>query len=297
MVNVETGALMKTAIGVFAFRERAEDAVKTLLERHIPEERIVFLTRSESEAKGMARQLRVSAGGEGPECMSAGIGVAAVLTVPGVDSVFALGSGAVALLGLSDPKTSVDTAGRPNGPIPSERASAEDFALFCRVLSEGHSVVVVRTESSQIATTACEVLNRLGISMQAGVAAKSTVTSRQLVGAVVADFVGKIALTEGSGLLRETLRTFLEQGHTRILLNLERVDFIDSAGLGELVRTHAAVRSRGGQLKLVRPSDNVHQLLRITKLDRVLEIVPDEFSALNSLRQDTLQHRPAGSGA
>ena len=67
--------------------------------------------------------------------------------------------------------------------------------------------------------------------------------------------------------------------------NLEGVDFIDSAGLGELVRSHASIRSRGGQLKLVKPSASVHHLFRITKLDRVFDIVPDEGSALSSLRQ------------
>ena len=86
-------------------------------------------------------------------------------------------------------------------------------------------------------------------------------------------------------MLRETVRNFLEHGHNRILLNLEGVDFIDSAGLGELVRSHASIRSRGGQLKLVNPSASVHHLLRITKLDRVFDIVPDEASALSSLRQ------------
>jgi len=85
--------------------------------------------------------------------------------------------------------------------------------------------------------------------------------------------------------LRETVRNFLEHGHNRILLNLEGVDFIDSAGLGELVRSHASIRSRGGHLKLVNPSASVHHLLRITKLDRVFDIVPDEASALSSLRQ------------
>jgi hypothetical protein len=54
---------METAIGVFTARERAEEAVKSLLEHHVPEDRIIYLTRSESEAKNMGKQLGACAGG------------------------------------------------------------------------------------------------------------------------------------------------------------------------------------------------------------------------------------------
>jgi anti-sigma B factor antagonist len=81
-------------------------------------------------------------------------------------------------------------------------------------------------------------------------------------------------------LLRETIRAFLDAGQTRVLLNLEKLDFLDSAGLGELVRAHVAVRSRGGQLTLVNPSKNVFQLLHVTKVDRVFDIAPDELTAM-----------------
>ena len=54
---------METAIGVFAARDRAEEAVKRLLEHHVPEDRIIYLTRSESEAKNMGKQLGGYAGG------------------------------------------------------------------------------------------------------------------------------------------------------------------------------------------------------------------------------------------
>ncbi len=106
-------------------------------------------------------------------------------------------------------------------------------------------------------------------------------------GPVIADFVGKIALAEGTMLLRDTIHDFLKQGNNRIILNLADVDFIDSAGLGELVRTLASVRSHCGQLKLVNPRENVHKLLQITKLDHVFDIENDEASALLSLRQNS----------
>jgi anti-sigma B factor antagonist len=118
--------------------------------------------------------------------------------------------------------------------------------------------------------------------MKKGVTQKSQVTTRELGDAVVVDIVGRLALGDGTAALRDVMRNFAEQGKKHIILNLAAVNFVDSSGLGELVRTHASVRSHGGQLKLVNPSKHVHDLLKMTKLDRVLDVVQDEASALNS---------------
>jgi len=280
---------MDTAVGVFAARERAEEAVKSLLEHHVPQERIIYLTRSESEARSIEKQIGAYAGGFVGRAGDRSVGVAAAnLAILGVGPVFALGPGAARLFGLAGAGTDAAIgAGLPAdfGAAANSSGSSEDLDFFRRVLNEGYSVVIVRAESLQIAAEACEILDRLGISMKKGAAPKSSVSLRQASGAVIAELVGKIALAEGTALLRETVRNFLEHGHNRILLNLERVEFIDSAGLGELVRAHATIRSHEGQLKLVKPSASVHNLLRITKLDRVFDIEADEFTALKSLRQ------------
>jgi anti-sigma B factor antagonist len=285
---------VETAIGVFSTRDRAEEAVKELLEHHVPERSIVYLTRSESEAKTVGKQFGAVAGGVvgGAAGMSAGVVAAALLAVPGIGPVFALGFGAAALLGLVGAGTGsavgASIASDSVAPMPtSGTGSAADLAFFHRVLNEGHSLIVVRTESSLIAATSCEILDRLGLGMKKGTAPTSLVTTREIDGPVIADFVGKIALAEGTMLLRDTIHDFLKQGNNRIILNLADVDFIDSAGLGELVRSLASVRSHSGQLKLVSPSENVHKLLRITKLDHVFDIENDEASALMSLRQNS----------
>jgi anti-sigma B factor antagonist len=282
---------VETAVGVFAARERAEEAVKNLLEQRVPEESIVYLTRSESESQSIVKQLGAYVGGlvGGAAGMSAGVAAATLLAVPGIGPVFALGFGAAALLGLVGAGTGAAVGAvaseDPSAPVPtSGTGSSDDSAFFRQVLNEGHSLVIVRTESPQVATTACQVLDQFGLSVKKGATQKSKVTTRQLDGAVIADITGKIALAEGTALLRDTVRDLLDHGKKHILLNLAGVDFIDSAGLGELVRTHASIRSHGGQLKLVNPSRNVHDLLRITKLDRVFDIEQDEASALRSLR-------------
>ncbi|HEX3543756.1 MAG TPA: STAS domain-containing protein [Candidatus Acidoferrum sp.] len=280
---------METAIGVFAQRDRAEEAVKNLLEQGVPKDSIVYLSRSEREASSIGKELGAYVGGlmGGAAGMSAGVVAATALAIPGVGAVFALGFGAAALLGLVGAGTGAavgqGAAHDSTAPSPTTGdASAEDSAYFREVLNEGHSLIVVRTDSPQVAATACQILNQFGMSMKKGASQKAKVTTRELGDAVAVDVVGKIALGEGSGQLRGTIRELMDKGKKHIVLNLAGVDFIDSSGLGELVRTHASVRTHGGQLKLANPSKHVHDLLKMTKIDRVLDIEQDEASALNS---------------
>lgn len=280
---------METAIGVFVSRERAEGAVKSLLGQHVPEESIVYLTRSESEAQSVGKQLGAYAGGfvGGAARLSAGVAAATLLAVPGIGAVFALGFGAAALLGLVGAGTgaAVGTGTSKDHAAPEPATgpgTSTDATFFRQVLNDGYSLIVVRTESSQVAATACAILDKQGMSMRKGAEQRSKVTTRQVDGAVVADLVGRIALGEGTALLRDTIRELTEQGSRLILLNLSGVDFIDSAGLGELVRTHASIQNHGGRLKLVNPSRTVYDLLRVTKLDRVFDIEKDEAAALKS---------------
>jgi len=127
-------------------------------------------------------------------------------------------------------------------------------------------------------------LDRLGLKTKKSNTSRSMVTTREVNGPMIAYVVGRIALGDGALLLRDTVQDFLRRGNDQIILDLEDVDFIDSAGLGELVRSHMSVRSHGGQLKLVNPSASVQDLLNITKLDRVFDIPADEATALASFK-------------
>lgn len=68
-----------------------------------------------------------------------------------------------------------------------------------------------------------------------------------------------------------------------MVFNLGEVHYIDSSGLGELVKTHTTVKNRGGQLKLANVSKRVDDLLRLTRLASVFDIEPDEASAVRAL--------------
>jgi anti-sigma B factor antagonist len=165
---------------------------------------------------------------------------------------------------------------------PEEKCS-EDVAFFREVLKEGRSLIVVRTESKELASTACGILDRLGLGMQAGAPARMQTTTRHVGGAAVIDISGRITLGEGNVLLRELVRELVEKGDCHIVLNLAEVQYIDSSGLGELVKTHTTVRNKGGQLRLANLNNRVNDLLQMTRLSAVFDIAPDEASALESL--------------
>ena len=103
------------------------------------------------------------------------------------------------------------------------------------------------------------------------------------VGSVtILDLKGKITLGEGDEALRDRISRLLQAGNKKILLNLEGVPYIDSAGLGEVVRTYTTVSRQGGQLKLVNLTKRITDLLMITKLLTVFETFDAEQDALKS---------------
>jgi len=83
-------------------------------------------------------------------------------------------------------------------------------------------------------------------------------------------------------MLRETVRSLLDKGSKDILLNLHEVGYVDSSGIGELVRSYTTIKTQGGQMKLVNLSQRVHDLLQLTKLHAVFDIQADEASAIQS---------------
>jgi anti-sigma B factor antagonist len=284
---------METAIGVFTSRDRAEEAVRELLSHDVPDEAIVFLTRSENEAKTVAQELGAFVGGfaGGAVGMSAGV-TAATLLVPGIGAVFALGFGAATLLGL----VGAGTGAAVGKAVSHDSASAQptgdekcpdDVAFFREVLKERRSLIVVRTDSHQLAHSACGILDRLGLGMKDRTPLRMQTAIREINGVTIVDVSGRITLGEGNVMLREIVRELVENGKKRILLNLGEVQYVDSSGVGELVKTYTTIRNQGGQLKLVNLSKRVHDLLEMTRLYAVFDIEKEEASAIRSFDGDS----------
>lgn len=98
----------------------------------------------------------------------------------------------------------------------------------------------------------------------------------------VIDLRGKMTLGEGDELLRDKVNSLIQQGHKKLVLNLGEVPYIDSAGLGEIVRTYTTVSRDGGSLKLLNLTKRLIDLLAITKLLTIFETYDTEAEAVNS---------------
>ena len=110
------------------------------------------------------------------------------------------------------------------------------------------------------------------------------ILERNVGDVVVLDLKGKITLGEGDELLKDKVNSLVNQGQKKIVLNLADVPYIDSAGLGEIVRTYTTVSRQGGQLKLVNLTKRITDLLSITKLLTVFETFDSEPEALKSFQ-------------
>ena len=93
---------------------------------------------------------------------------------------------------------------------------------------------------------------------------------------------GKLTIGEGNELLKDKVNSLIQQGRRKLLLNLEGVPYVDSAGLGEIVRTYTTVSRQGGKLKLLNLTKRIEDLLSITKLLTVFESFESEQEAVQS---------------
>jgi anti-sigma B factor antagonist len=98
----------------------------------------------------------------------------------------------------------------------------------------------------------------------------------------ILDLKGKMTLGEGDELLKDKISSLVSQGKKKILLNLEAVPYIDSAGLGEIVRTYTSISRQSGKLKLLNVSKRIQDLLVITKLITIFDSYDAEDEAVKS---------------
>ena len=98
----------------------------------------------------------------------------------------------------------------------------------------------------------------------------------------ILELKGKMTLGEGDELLKDKINSLVHQGKSKIVLNLEGVPYIDSAGLGEIVRTYTTISRQGGSMKLLNLTKRISDLLAITKLLTVFETFDNEADAVRS---------------
>ena len=108
------------------------------------------------------------------------------------------------------------------------------------------------------------------------------ITERSVGDVMVLDLKGKITLGEGDEQLKDKVNSLVNQGIRKMVLNLAEVPYLDSAGLGEVVRAYTTVSRQGGSLKLLNLTKRITDLLSITKLLTVFETFDSENDAVQS---------------
>lgn len=108
------------------------------------------------------------------------------------------------------------------------------------------------------------------------------IVERNVSDVIILDLHGKIVIGEGDDVLRDAVTKLVEGGKAKILLNLADVPYVDSAGLGEIVRCYTTVSRKGGRLKLINLTKKIQDLLAITKLLTVFETYDSEDEAVRS---------------
>jgi anti-sigma B factor antagonist len=206
--------------------------------------------------------------------------------VPGFGQVYAIGLGAAALLhylgskvGATAVKRSLDAS---RFTLTAPEQSAIDAAYFVDVLKHGRSIVIVQTKFHDVAAEATAILDRLGLGKQMPTASQAGSSARCVEGVAIVDLRGRIDFGDGSKRLRETLGELVNRNTKKVLLNMKEVDFVDSSGIGEMVRGHVQLAKIGGQLKLVNLSKHVSMLLQVTSLNKVFEVFDNEPNGIKS---------------
>ena len=113
-----------------------------------------------------------------------------------------------------------------------------------------------------------------------------TVSERYRRDVVIVDLEGKVTTGEPIVQIKQVTRRLVADGVRRVLLNLEKVTYTDSSGMGEIIACYSILREHEGMLKLVQVPPRVLELLRITKLDTVVEIFETEDEGVDSFDKE-----------
>jgi anti-sigma B factor antagonist len=105
--------------------------------------------------------------------------------------------------------------------------------------------------------------------------------SRDVQGVAVVDVIGRLT-SDGAGALGDRVARLMADGHTRLVLNLGQLSYMDSSGLGEMVSCYSKVTKAGGAIRLAQTTGKIQDLLAITRLVTVFESYDTEDLAVAS---------------
>jgi anti-sigma B factor antagonist len=108
------------------------------------------------------------------------------------------------------------------------------------------------------------------------------ITRRDVGPVTVLDLVGRLTGTDSHGTLKQQVTELVTDGRKHIVLNLEKLSYMDSGGLGEMVSCYTTASKAGGAVKLAHLTTRIKDLLMITKLVTVFDSFDTEAGAVAS---------------
>lgn len=108
------------------------------------------------------------------------------------------------------------------------------------------------------------------------------IEKRKVGDVLILDLKGKILIGYGIDEVRDAINSIIQEKETKILLNFKAVPYLDSTGLGEVVRSYTSIKKEGGTVKIVNLTNKVKDLLSVTKLLTVFDTFEDEEKAVAS---------------
>ena len=115
------------------------------------------------------------------------------------------------------------------------------------------------------------------------------IAERLVDGVAILDLKGRLILGDGEKTFRDEIDGLIAGGQKTFLVNLNEVDYLDSAGVGAIVWKYVTLRRQGGSLKLLHLRARTHKVLSVTKLLTVLETFESEAEALSSFKKDNVR--------
>ena len=111
------------------------------------------------------------------------------------------------------------------------------------------------------------------------------ITQREVDNAVVLDLNGKLTGGPDAETFREVFKSLIDQDKKNIIVNLEKVSWINSTGLGILISGYTSVRRAGGDLVIMHASDRIESILYVTKLNLLFKAFESEEDALKAFAE------------
>ena len=110
-------------------------------------------------------------------------------------------------------------------------------------------------------------------------------TSSEVDGVSVVTMDGRIVLGDESNSFREKLKSMLAEGKKKIVLNMVKIKYIDSSGLGTLVAAHVSAKTQGASVRLCNLGEKFHEVMQITRLLTVFDVYDTEAAAVSSFQR------------